>query len=281
MKRYLLLSVLCIGTLSLSAQSQFFNLKNWQLAKISVHAGMDQDMLGDLHQNYFLSTTRSEPEVDYSNLSFGESDVYSMICENPNIRLEAVLTSPTFKNVEWRFAMNAVFNRIDAISYYNYDNVLGNSEYLSFNNVTNELSLETGILKVFPVTRRLSVSGGAGTNIGFSFANYLNIYGSTVDYTANQVNYTNVGEVNETVSSPTYNYYSDYLDLKNGINQRAYLQAGLNYELFSWLELGVDARYGVGYRGIVGAPLAATRLKAFSLSAKYNFDAPKNLKFLK
>ena len=48
MKRYLLLSLLCVGTLSLSAQSQFFNLKNWQLAKISVHAGMDKDMLGDL-----------------------------------------------------------------------------------------------------------------------------------------------------------------------------------------------------------------------------------------
>ena len=281
MKRNLLLSILCIGTLSLSAQSQFFNLKNWQLAKISVHAGMDKDMLGDLHQNYFLSTTRQQPEVDYSNLEFGDRDVYSMICENPNIRLEAVLTSPTFKNVEWRFGMNAIFNRIDAISYYNYDNVLGNSEYLSFNNVTNELSLETGILKVFPITRKLAISGGAGTNIGFTFANSLDIYGSTVDYTASQLNYTNVGEVSETVNNPSYTYYSDYLDLKNGINQRAYLQAGLNYELMSWLELGFDARYGIGYRGVIGAPMAMTRLQAFSFSAKYKLSAPKALKFLK
>ena len=42
----------------------------------------------------------------------------------------------------------------------------------------------------------------------------------------------------------------------------------------SWLELGVDARYGVGYRGVIGAPLAFTRLQAFSFSAKYIIGNP-------
>lgn len=281
MKRYLLLSILSIATIQLSAQSQFFNLNNWKVAKISVHAGMDKDMLGGLHQDYFLSTTRSLPENDYSNLQFDEQHVYSMICENPNIRLEATLMSDMFKNVEWRFAMNAIINRIDAISYYNYNQSFGNSDYLNFNNVTNELSLESVVLKALPVTKRLSINGGVGTNVGYSFGNYLSIYGSTVDYTASRIDYSNVGEVNQQVNSPEYQYFNEYLNLRNGISQRGFLQGGVSYGVLKRLELGLEGRLGLGYRAMHGSPIAFTKLNALSLSAKYSFKEPKNVPFVK
>ncbi|MGB0983743.1 MAG: hypothetical protein ACPG19_06860 [Saprospiraceae bacterium] len=281
MKRLLLLSVIVLSTMQLSAQS-FFNLGNWQIKKAGIHLGMDMDMLNQgLNHEYFLSMSKEQTNSDFESMSFSnDNDMYSMVCENPNIRLEMSLVSPYFKNTEWRFALNTIINRIDAISYYNSDGY-GNSDYLNFNSYGNELSLESVLLKSVPFMKFFEVHGGVGTNIGYSFGNSLDIYGSSSNYTANQLNFNNLNEVSNTVSSPSYEYFSEYYQLNNGINQRAFVQLGASMTVFNRIEMGFDARGGLGYRGVFGAPVAFTMLKAFSVSAKYVFQTPRKVPFTK
>ena len=223
---------------------------NWQIKKAGIHLGMDMDMLNQgLNHEYFLSMSKEQTNSDFESMSFSnDNDMYSMVCENPNIRLEMSLVSPYFKNTEWRFALNTIINRIDAISYYNSDGY-GNSDYLNFNSYGNELSLESVLLKSVPFMKFFEVHGGVGTNIGYSFGNSLDIYGSSSNYTANQLNFNNLNEVSNTVSSPSYEYFSEYYQLNNGINQRAFLQIGASVTVYNKIELGFDIRRGYGYRG--------------------------------
>jgi hypothetical protein len=282
MNRLLLLILLVACSAQLNAQS-FFRLSNWEIAKVNLHFGKDEDMLKDMHQDYFLSMVKDDKmNFNYSDLDFTNTDMYSMICENPNIRLEASLESPYFKNTEWRIGMNAIINRIDAITYFNGDyNYYGNSDYLNFNSVGNEMSIESAVLKTLPIGSRLSLQGGVGANIGYSYGNRLDIWGSSRSLAANTVNYTNVGEVSEIISNQNYEYHFDNYELRDGVSQRAYLIAGANIRILRRLELGFDVRRGYGYRAIFGAPMASTHLKAFSLSAKYNFRMHKPIPFLK
>ena len=281
MKRLLLLTIMFVGAMQLSAQS-FFNLSHWQVKKAGMHLGIDFDMLNNnLHQDYFLSNTSEEIRNNFSDINYSSSDIYQDICENPNLRFEVSLASPYFSNTEWRFGVNAIFSRMDAITYQNYDNHFGSSDYLSFNSYGNELSLETVVLKSLPFMSVFEVHGGVGTNIGFSYGNHLSIYGSGSDLTVSNTNFSNLNEVNNQVNSSSYEYFSDSYRLNNGINQRAYLQVGGSMTLLKRLELGMDIRQGVGYRGTFGAPVAITRLSAFSLSAKYVLQKPRNLPFTK
>ena len=280
MKRLLLLSVIVLSTMQLSAQ-KFFSMGSWQIKKAGIHLGMDMDMLSQgLNHEYFFSMSKDKPNNDFTSMSFDDGSMYSMVCENPNIRLEMSLVSPYFKNTEWRFALNTIINRIDAISYYNSDGY-GNSDYLSFNSYGNELSLESVLLKSIPFMKVFEIHGGVGTNIGFSFGNSLSVYGSSSDYTADQVNFNNLNEISNTVSNSNYDYFSEYYNLSNGINQRAFLQAGASVTVFNRIEMGIDVRGGLGYRGNFGAPVAFTMLKALSLSAKYVLKNPRKLPFTK
>ena len=281
MNRLLLLAVLFICSTQLSAQ-KFFNLNNWQIDKVNLHFGMDKDMLKGMHQDMFLDMAKDEILFDYSNLEFENTDMYSMVCENPNIRLEASLVSPLFKNTEWRIGLNAIINRIDAITYSNSDyNYYGESEYLNFNNYSNEISLETAVLKTLPLGKRFSLQGGLGANVGYSYMNSLDIWGSTLDKSASTVTYSNLGEISDEIASSNYEYHSDYYSLRDGVSQRAYLIVGANVRVLKRVELGFDIRRGYGYRAIFGSPVATTKLHAFSLSAKYKFKAPKAVNFTK
>jgi hypothetical protein len=280
MKRYLLLSTLFICSIQLSAQS-FFNLNNWEIAKVNLHFGMDKDMLKDMHQDMFLDMAKEEILFNYSSLEFDNTDMYSMICENPNIRLEASLSSPVFKNTEWRIGLNAIINRIDAITYSNPRNYYGDSDYLNFNNTSNEISIESAVLKSLSLGKRFSLQGGIGANVGYSYKNRLDIWGSALNLSANQVTYSNLGEVSETISSSNYEYHNDSYSLRDGVSQRAYLIAGANFRVLKRVELGFDIRRGYGYRAIFGSPVATTKLHAFSLSAKYKFKTPKAVPFTK
>lgn len=280
MKRLFLLSVIVLSTMQLSAQ-KFFSAGSWQIKKAGIHLGMDMDMLNQgLNHEYFFSMSKEQSDNDFTSMRFADGSMYSMVCENPNIRLEMSLVSPYFKNTEWRFALNTIINRIDAISYYNSDGY-GQSEYLNFNSYGNELSLESVLLKSLPFWKFFEIHGGVGTNIGYSFGNSLSVYGSSSTYTADQVNFNNLNEVSNTVSSPAYDYFSEYYELSNGINQRAFLQLGASMTVFDRIEMGFDVRGGLGYRGNFGAPVAFTKLKAFSLSAKYVLKNPHKLPFTK
>lgn len=283
MKRVLLLVCLCAFTTQLSAQN-FFNLGNWKIKKVGVNLGMDMDMLTNISEDYFLGLVSGAPNYDYSEFEFNTENVYQEVCENPNIRMEMTLVSPDFKGVEWRFGANAIINRIDAITYTNHDGYYNftNSQYLNFNSYGHEVSLESTVLKSYSFLYDIfRIHGGIGTNVGYAFGNSLDIYGSGVTHTASNINYGNIDEVNNTVSSPSYQHYYDYYNLPNGINQRIFLQLGGTVSIMDRLDLGLDIRRGIGYRGVFGAPLAFTMLNAFNFSLRYDLKSPVNIPFTK
>lgn len=139
------LCLIIMSCMQLSAQS-LFKFSNWNIAKVGLHFGADKDMVNGLDGNYFMSMIGDEANYDYSGLNLHPDNYFAAVCENPNIRLELVLSSEHFKNTEWRFNVNGIFNRVDAVSYYN-DNNDFYGEYMNFYSHGIEVALESVMVK--------------------------------------------------------------------------------------------------------------------------------------
>jgi hypothetical protein len=241
---------------------------SWKLSSVDLGVGVEQDMLKGMTYDYFVDNLRN-PEVvraNYPDMNFQKQDVYSMICENPHLRLGLSFASESLKNTELRVGLLGIFNRIDGISYYNSDNYFENSEYVNATSTTNELAGEIALLKTLPLTPFLRVFGGAGTNLGFNFANHLTI-SSSKTYTVNDWSLLETGQIIGPIYEEGYHYES--FGMRSGIQQRAFLQGGFGATLFRKLELGLETRLGMGYRYHFGGTIARTQLRSFAFTAKW------------
>ena len=64
--------------------------------------------------------------------------------------------------------------------------------------------------------------------------------------------------------------FYEFSSIKNVLHQRAFLQGGMSIIILKRLELGVDARLGVGYRLNQGNSIKTTHLFGGGLVAKWN-----------
>lgn len=253
----------------------------WVIGSIGLSLGQDQDRLSNLGNDYFLDMVKTPLNDNYSNMNFEKGDIISMTCENPNVRLDVSLV-PTFaRNLELRLGINAIGNRIDAISYnfnnFNsweqFDNYDNNSQ-LSFTSYSNELALEGALIKTAKLAHIFKFSAGIGSNVGASFNNRLHIYGSDDGaFTADNIDFRSEGAIIESYTQSSNSFYDGDIELSNGFHHRAFVVGGAGVTFFKRLELGVEGRLGMGYRYNPGAAVQATKLSSIFLTARWNLKS--------
>ncbi|MEL6865877.1 MAG: hypothetical protein AAFP19_15735 [Bacteroidota bacterium] len=263
MKRLNALLILSLLFLSTAFAQQSF-IGGWQLGKIGISFGGDQDMIRDLNHSYLLSTIDGPTVHDYSNLNFEEGDLSSMVCDNTHTRLTMAFTPPSVRNTEIRMSIVHIGDRVDAVSFNGYDDE-GAQRNLHFNLYSSEIAFEAVALKRASVGRRLHFYGGMGTNTGYSYDNELEVYGDNLTMmpdgnlqfrVAGDTPMNDVGNIDS---------YAQSYQASNAIHQRLFLQAGIGVSLFKALELNFDIRKGIGYRMHKGADCQATRMNSSSL----------------
>lgn len=270
MKKAHLLAWLLFGSLALSAQADLFStpyktgLKKW-----GVSFGNDRDMLGTVDHRYLLNTIRGETKMDYSNLEFRDTDIISMACDNPHLRLNATLGIPRIKRAELNLSAIFVGNKIDEVTYFNENSNYGKQQ-LKFQAFTNEIGLESVFL-MNATTRKggIKVYGGIGTNAAVSWGT-INVDADNIQVSPENeiINFIRTDEPIEYPEAEYQNFY-DSNSMKKGFNQRGFLQTGLSFIFAKRIELGFEYRLGVGYRAITGTTTQATQYRSGAISLSY------------
>ena len=226
-------------------------------------------MLSNLTYRYLTGITRGDGNLggDFADLDFSQSDAYSSICENPHIRLSLVLEPSTMRNTELHTSIVGIFNRTDAISYYDNGSYYNSGRYLSFTSYGHEVAFETSLLKSANLFKTFYLYGGLGTNLGYTFGNELHINGSDT----RTVRDIGLAEAEAFVSelSSDENYHYNFYDQSDGISQRAFAQVGASIVFFRRLEIGLEGRFGLGYRAHFNGPMARTNLRSLGATAKW------------
>lgn len=263
---------LCLGISSSFAQKKLFG---HPIKSVTVFFGEDRDLLSSMDSDYFLSMTKNEADRQHFNQDFSDRNVASMICENPNISVFVGLELP--RNFEWNLGINAIFNRVDALTYeyYNWDGA--NSDYANFSTYSDEIALESSLVKrigLLPFRNRLgnqvvNLYVGAGTNLGVIFDHEMYSYGSR-EVTVEDYSYNQYDDLQRDIMDDTeYEYYNEEFDLQGGFTQRVYGQAGIGFTLIRRVEIGVQGKYGVGYRYMGGAGIKSTKLESIGFTLKW------------
>jgi len=74
------------------------------------------------------------------------------------------------------------------------------------------------------------------------------------------------------VSGNTYDYYDENdhnFEIKNAFHQRVFLQTGIGIIFLKRLEIGLEGRFGYGYKATIDGPIRTTNLKSVGLSTKW------------
>ncbi len=283
--KFLLSSLFVLATISLGAQGTFLGQP---IKSVSLSLSHDRDLLSSMDNAYFTDAMKTKSNNSVLTEKFSDAQVESMVCENPALSLNIVLELP--RKLEWTVGVNAIVSRYDALSYKstsnsNWDDNWGYN-YANFSTTADEYGIETALIKrisLTPFRNRLGNSPinlyvGAGTNLGAIVNNKLYAYGSSssmVEY----FGYTNTGalrtEAIESTQMPEYEssvFYEDFggeVKLNGGFSQRIYGQLGIGFTIARRLELGLQGKYGAGYRVIKGADTKKTTLESIGLTMKW------------
>lgn len=247
----------------------------WKVKRVGITLGVDQDMIHALSHNYFTSLLDAETQAEYAGIDYRAADKYAGICENPHVRLNLSLVPSHLANTELNFALNGIFFRNDGVTYYNRDQKLGETDYLSFDNWGHEVNAEASIVKSKTILNTLRFFGGLGTNIGYTFGNYLEVntsdYRTVLDYSlleTGQIVYPNADAFMAEDLESIYAYHQDH-KINDGISQRVFAHAGISFLVMRKFELGVEGRLGYGYRYHFGRKATGARLQSIGLTAKW------------
>ena len=267
MKKLILFLSAFVFVLSLHGQALQLISPTWKIKRVSISAGSDLDMLHGMDYQYFLDGVRGPLNNDYSGLPLEEQYVSGMTCENPHLRISLHILPPGMKNTELQVSLLGIAGRIDAITYATPDTDWSNPEYQSatFDVTTNEIALEASLLKRLPVGKGLNFYAGGGTNLGATFGNSLSIWGQNLSLNNDQLGFRE-GTEDE---FPEVRYINEHYDYNSGISQRLFAQAGFGFIILKRLELGMDFRYGIGYRKIANSALKSTNLHSVGLRASW------------
>lgn len=268
MKKIIVFTFSLLLSCSIFAQGHL-TATNWKVKGFGISLGYDQDMLHNMDHSYFLSTIRGNTSYNYSNLNFEKEHVWSMACENPNLRLNLTLLPPLMRNVELNVSLVGIIGRIDYVSYRAAGTNWGDPDYqsMSFDLSTDEIDLEASIVKRFPVGRTFNLYTGVGTNLGVSTRGDLSVEGHNVLIEDNDV--IGLRNPEDSNSLEHEEYFSEYYSTKTTFSQRVFVQAGFGFTILQRFELGMDYRRGLGYRAVGGAPTNGTHLQSVGLNLKW------------
>jgi len=265
MRKISLILLLFAAAFSINAQSTF-KIGAFTVKKVDVSFGYETDMVNNLSYQYFVNQMPIASQGLFKSADFNPSSLYGGICENPSISLGLTLLHPALPNFEWRNSLALKDERVDAVSYYSPDFYDG--EYVTFDSRHDEFTLESSLIYKLPVTKFFNLYGGAGMNIGIVPKNETCVFAS-LDFNTDDLSFSNVQEINQSVMTEDYGYYSECYSTGAQLNHRVFLQGGFGLKFFNKIELGVDLRYGYGYRAEPGTQVIGTNLISSNLNVRY------------
>lgn len=278
-RKIIFLFVACLFCSWSSIAGGNFIFKKLKLKSIGVNGGVEQDLImGNKMSHKYFNSMVNDPNINSNLEDFVDANFWkhSGVCENPHFRINLAYELPK-PNRELHLNLIGVFNRVDGIHYNRYDPSNNNSyyDYLSYNLYSHEMALETNYvfkkeLNVIKNVLGLNLYGLGGTNLGFQFGNELSISG-TETIRDRQLG-ARISADDNTVSNYTFDSQEDfdnYYDASNAINQRVYAGAGLGFLFFNRVELGVNGKFGYGYRYHFSNDFATTNLRSIDFSAKW------------
>lgn len=263
MKKLMLFIALISFTCTFHADAQM------KVKKFGIALGQDWDMLPGLSAESLLAKTNeslSDEITPLFDLSNGYQ--YSSACDNPNIRLSLVLEPQFCNNIELHTSGVFIFNRMDAV--YLYDNSDRGYRNLSIISHGNEIDLEGVLIKKVPVLgflnwKFMNLYGGIGANAGYQFGNYLSVWGSDGEYSTGRW-----GNARDS------NYIGESTNVNDGISARVFAQAGFGITIMRRIELGLEGRYGAGFRHYFATDTDFTNLHSVAFTMKYVLGAKKS-----
>lgn len=252
------LSLLFLSAFLFTLQAQSFIGKQWNLKRVGVHLGQDQDMLSVMDYSYFLGSLRNQPGFDFSDIGATEQHTYSMLCENPHLRLNANFQHAAFPEIEMGLSLVGIFNRIDEVVYAtpgtNYWDE--DRQELSFTQYGNEIAIEP-TLSYRSQKGAWALTGVVGTNLGYHFGNWLNINGRNITICENTVGFR------EGIDEPdceTIDYLYESGAQRNGFSARMFAEIQGSFTIARRFEMGMMLRRGIGFRTVNQSPTVGTNL---------------------
>jgi len=264
----ILLALICFAISSMSAQSNW-HIGKFKVKKIDFSLGYETDYINSMDYGFFVDQMDAVQQAKLAELNFADSEFYSGICENPSINVGLTLVHPAVRSLEWRNSIAYKPNRVDAISYYNNSDYDG--AYINLSGRHAEFTIESAAIFKLSLLNLLNLYGGIGTNMGITNNNTTCVF-TSFDLTADDISFRNTAEVEENVPSGAYGSgdgYNDCFQTGSQFNQRAFLQVGAGLVFFKRIELGLDIKYGVGYRADFGHSVDGTQLVSTNLNLRY------------
>lgn len=246
--------LLCAGA---SLEAQRLGIGGFKLKKFGASIGQDQDMLGDMSANYFISTAREGTlEQDYSQLNLDPSYVSSMICENPHLRLNLTWENEQISNLEFGTNLVLITGRIDQMSFRtpDYENHLRISQY------SNEVVLEPTL--GWRMGRgAFNLTGIVGANLGYHWGDMI-LYGDVTRCGDDGIKLRSGDMAAGCESIRVY----ENAPISQGISTRLFAEAKASFQIARRLEMGVHIRRGAGLRMAGGARTQTTALHSGGVS---------------
>lgn len=248
-----------------------FSQKPLKVKKIGVELGVDRDMIKGMSGKTLLSRASTDI-ASYlpDDVSLNDEYQFSGVCENPNMRVTVVLEPTFFKNTEIQTAASVVWQRYDAVGYYNPDSWNGNYNYYDIETYGNEINLEAALVKSFG-PKWIKFYGGAGANLGYHFGNELYVSGMNVETpTTEDRTFAEILTTDRNYEFYEDNGYYHYSEgMSNGTSTRVFAQAGVGIIFFKRVELGMTGRFGYGLRTYHGEKGNFTNLRSLGMTLKY------------
>ena len=257
MKKSLLITLMFTFIVSATYSQLRLGNTGWKVKSFGISNGVDQDMIHDLSHTQMMGLIRGGSKYDYHNINFTEQDVYSMYCENPNVRLSVAIAPEGSKHSELHLSLVGIFNRIEGVNYWK-DNA-----YLNFDSHGNELALEAKYNHRINLLPFLHLGLAGGLNHGWSYGNRITITGHNVVTTLSE---RSGPEPNDPV---TLQYIHDEYEMKNATYNRAFGEISLGVSFFHRIELGFGIRKGAGFRNTPGAGSNTLTHHSSSFSLRY------------
>jgi len=254
-----------------------FLFKNLKLKRVGVNLGMEQDLImGNRMSHSYFNSLVDHPNLNSNVERFVDANFvkHSGVCENPHFRINLAYELPK-ANREFNLTLVGVFDRIDGVNYQRIS-VNGDYDYLSYDMYSNELALEASYVfkREVSLIRNifgLNFYGLAGTNFGYQFDNEVTMSG--VDELREREFGTRIAQPS-TASLNEYTfeeneYFTNYYSASSAFNLRAFSGVGVGLLFFNRLELGLNGRYGYGFRYHLSNDFTPTNLRSLDITAKW------------
>lgn len=265
MKRLIVLVFACALTSSIFAQSPVRLLK-MPLKRTGFSLGIEWDKIQGFSAESFGNMLGLPNMYDELGLDPSTAQIYSGICENPHLRLQAAWQT-AMPNVEIVTSAMLVINRYDGITYYGEGSEFDRwDNYMNLHSFGNEAGLDLAIVKRFN-KGPFSLQLGLGGNTGFSFSNVVDANGSI----ANEVSIASFESrgVSRVYFDEADGIYFEAFDVSNGISQRLYGQMGLSATILKRVEIGLEGRWGYGYRWHFDGSPINTNLRSVGAAVRW------------